>query len=120
MPEKKVIMKAITQWRRKVEWVIGLQDKEPEDPYHLPRFKSKKDTPRCPWACDALVNLTSKVTRLVYDEYKAASRKTFRGNISPLSTLAWRLLKSSPHVFIKTDKDGGYASASICAVRREQ
>ena len=84
----------------------------------LGRFRSKKPTPECPWAADKIKKL-SDLTRSVIN--KELSRDVIAtSNTTPLVRLARKLIKSSSLVFLKTDKDGGFAAAEAAGVIAER
>ena len=103
-----MVDKAVEQWTNKLQWRAALED-QPCNPWYSLETKKPATRP-CVNPVERLDKLISRIRNGIHNAAVAAqwTRKSFFK--PPLVKLAKRIIQESASVYVKTDKDGGFAS----------
>ena len=105
---------SLIQWANKLKWRVALTDSSDEEAGESAseqwRFlKSKgKLTQSCPLPQGQLDTLIYDTMQVVSDVCYKSKLLKLRGTRIGLVKLAYNMIREGEHIFIKTDKDGGF------------
>ena len=107
-PDVDMVNNAVQQWTNKLQWRAALED-QPCNPWYSLETKKPATRP-CENLVERLDTFIMRIRSGIHNAAVAAQwthKKFFK---PPLVLLAKRLIQESSSVYVKTDKDGGFAS----------